>query len=39
MIEKRLGESGIRIPYPQRDMHLTSERPIRVEITRPAADG
>jgi len=38
MIGKRLGESGIRIPFPQRDMQLASERPIGVEPIRPAAD-
>jgi small-conductance mechanosensitive channel len=38
MVEKRLGESGIHIPYPQRDMHLATERPIRVEILHPPAD-
>ena len=38
MIEKRLGESGIHIPYPQRDMHLSTQRPIRVEISHPPAD-
>jgi len=38
MIGKRLGESGIRIPLPQRDMQLASERPIGVEPMRPAAD-
>jgi potassium efflux system protein len=38
MVEKRLGESAIRIPYPQRDMHLATERPIRVEILHSPAD-
>jgi potassium-dependent mechanosensitive channel len=32
MIEKRLAETGIGVPYPQRDIHLSAERPIRVEI-------
>lgn len=38
MIEKRLGESGIGIPYPQRDIHFAGDHPIRVEITNPRAD-
>ena len=37
MIGKRLAEAGIGIPFPQRDMHLASERPIRVEISNPPA--
>jgi small-conductance mechanosensitive channel len=37
MVEKRLTEAGIGIPFPQRDMHLTTERPIRVEIAQPPA--
>lgn len=32
MIEKRLAETGIGVPYPQRDIHLSAERPIRIEI-------
>lgn len=37
MIEKRLAETGIGVPYPQRDMHLTTDRPIRVEISNTPA--
>lgn len=32
MIDKRFNEAGIGIPFPQRDMHLTTDRPISVEI-------
>ncbi|MDP3849671.1 MAG: mechanosensitive ion channel [Luteolibacter sp.] len=31
MIEKRLSEAGIGVPYPQRDMHLTTDKPIQVQ--------
>jgi small-conductance mechanosensitive channel len=34
MIEKKLKEAGIGIPFPQRDIHLGST-PIRVEMTPP----
>jgi len=33
MIEKRLAESGIGMPYPQRDIHLDASRPLQVELT------
>jgi potassium-dependent mechanosensitive channel len=36
MIEKRFTEASIGVPYPQRDMHLTTEQPILVQMT--AAD-
>jgi potassium efflux system protein len=32
MIEKRLSEAGISIPFPQRDLHLTSSKPLQIEI-------
>lgn len=32
MIDKRFNEAGIGIPFPQRDMHLTTDRPISVEF-------
>lgn len=32
MIEKRLAEAGIGVPFPQRDMHLTTTDPIRVQL-------
>jgi small-conductance mechanosensitive channel len=35
MIEKRFTEAGIGIPFPQRDMHLTTDKPIQVEISNP----
>jgi small-conductance mechanosensitive channel len=35
MIEKRLTEAGIGIPFPQRDMHLATDKPIQVEISNP----
>ena len=34
MIEKRLGELGIGIPFPQRDLHLASENPLTVRLER-----
>jgi potassium efflux system protein len=33
IIEKRFAESGIGVPFPQRDMHLTTDKPIQVQIT------
>lgn len=41
MIEKALTEAGIVIAFPQRDIHLDSERPLRIELSRveqPADD-
>jgi potassium efflux system protein len=35
-IEKRFTEHGIAIPFPQRDVHLDSSAPIRVEMVAPA---
>lgn len=35
MIEKRFTEMEIGVPYPQRDMHLTTDQPIQVRITPP----
>ncbi|MEY3896830.1 MAG: hypothetical protein RLZZ214_2350 [Verrucomicrobiota bacterium] len=37
MVEKRFAESGIGVPFPQRDMHLTTDKPIQVQITNPPA--
>lgn len=37
MIEKRFTEAGVGIPYPQRDMHLTTDAPIKVQISPPPA--
>lgn len=34
-IEKRFAEHGIAIPFPQRDVHLDSFNPIRVEMVAP----
>jgi small-conductance mechanosensitive channel len=34
MIEKRLRDAGILMAYPQRDVHLDSSRPLRVEVVR-----
>ena len=36
MVEKRFGEAGIGIAFPQRDIHLTASRPLQVEVTRSA---
>ena len=34
MIEKSLAEGGISMPFPQRDVHLDTSRPVQVELTR-----
>ena len=31
MIEKRFAETGIRLPFPQRDLHLSTESPLQLE--------
>jgi small-conductance mechanosensitive channel len=36
MIEKRFGESGIVIAFPQRDVRLDASKPLRVEVVPPA---
>lgn len=36
IIEKRFTEAGIGVPYPQRDMHLTTDEPIKVRISSDA---
>lgn len=33
MIEKRFAEAGVGVPFPQRDMHLTTDKPIQVQVT------
>jgi small-conductance mechanosensitive channel len=33
MIEKRFAEAGVGVPFPQRDMHLTADKPIQVQVT------
>jgi small-conductance mechanosensitive channel len=33
MIEKRFSEAGIGVPFPQREMHLTTDKPIQVQMT------
>jgi small-conductance mechanosensitive channel len=37
MIEKRFSEAGIGIPFPQREMHLTTDQPIQVQVSNPPA--
>jgi small-conductance mechanosensitive channel len=37
MIEKRFAEAGIGVPFPQRDIHLATSQPIKVEITGESA--
>jgi small-conductance mechanosensitive channel len=37
MLEKRLGEAGISIAFPQRDIHLESARPLQIEVVSGAA--
>lgn len=32
MIEKRFGEEGIAVAFPQRDIHISSVRPLQVEV-------
>ncbi len=34
MIEKKLAETGIGVPFPQRDIHLNTGTPMQVELTR-----
>jgi len=36
MIEKRLSELGIGIPFPQRDLHLVGDKPVTVRIEKHA---
>ena len=37
MIEKRFEEVGIGFPFPQRDLHLMSDKPLQVELLVPSA--
>jgi potassium efflux system protein len=37
MIEKSFAEGGISMPFPQRDVHLDTSRPVQVELTRQSA--
>jgi small-conductance mechanosensitive channel len=39
MIEKQFREAGIVIAYPQRDVHLDSSRPLRIEVFRSGEEG
>lgn len=39
MIDRAFAEAGIRMPYPQRDIHVDAAIPIKVEIVPTAADG
>ncbi len=34
MIEKRFSETGISMPFPQRDLHLAGDRPLEIQIRR-----
>jgi small-conductance mechanosensitive channel len=34
MIEKRFAEAGIGVPFPQRDMHISTSEPLQIELTR-----
>jgi small-conductance mechanosensitive channel len=38
MIEKRFTEMEIGVPYPQRDMHLTTDKPIQVQWSKALND-
>ena len=35
MIEKRLTDAGISIAFPQREIHLSADKPLRVEVQPP----
>lgn len=35
MIDKRFTEAGVAVPFPQRDMHLTTDQPIQVQLSTP----
>ncbi len=37
MIDKRLAEAGIAMPFPQRDVHVDSSRPLQVEVVSGSA--
>ena len=34
IIEKRFEEQGIGVPFPQRDLHLSAERPLEIHLAR-----
>ena len=36
MIEKRFTELAISLPFPQRDLHLTTAQPLQIEWTKGA---
>jgi small-conductance mechanosensitive channel len=36
MIEKRLSEAGISIAFPQREIHLSADKPLRVSMEEPS---
>ncbi len=37
MCHRKLGEAGIQIPFPQRDLHVRSSIPVRIEMAPPEA--
>ncbi len=39
MIDRAFAEAGIRMPYPQRDVHVDTATPIKVEIVPPPPAG
>ena len=39
MIERQFREAGIVMAFPQRDVHLDSAGPLRVELVRAAGEG
>ncbi len=39
MIDRAFAEAGIRMPFPQRDVHVDAASPLKVEIVPPPADG
>lgn len=39
MIDKKLTEAGIGVPFPQRDIHLGTQKPLQLELVRAAAGG
>ncbi len=38
-VEEEFGKAGIGIAFPQRDVHIDSARPLRVEVVATAAGG
>ncbi len=39
MIDKKLTEAGIGVPFPQRDIHLGTQKPLQIELVKGVAGG